>query len=350
MSATFSTPRVQSEQLADGRLLLRSTEPLAEHPISVVHSFRAHSEATPGRVLVAERGPGGGWQTSTWGEVRQQADRLAQGLLDRGLADRPVMVLSGNSRLHLAVTLAAMTVGAPIVPSSVAYSLQSADHAKLRAMADLVEPGLIVAEDSSYATAVAAVGEGRPVISGDGALTPDVFGADPTEEVDRRCAAIQPTDVAKILFTSGSTGTPKGVLTTHGMLAANQQQMLQAWPFLAEEPPVLLDWLPWSHTFGGNFCTGLVLTHGASSGSTTAAPPRPWSIGRCATSPTCTRPSTSTCRPGGRRSCPTSSVMRPRRPRSSTGCGSASSPLPRCRNSSGTASRSWLRTTAAACG
>ena len=262
MSATFSTPRVQSEQLADGRLLLRSTEPLAEHPISVVHSFRAHSEATPGRVLVAERGPGSGWQTSTWGEVRRQADRLAQGLLDHGLADRPVMVLSGNSRLHLAVTLAAMTVGAPIVPSSVAYSLQSADHAKLRAMADLVDPGLIVAEDSSFATAVAAVGEGRPVLSGDGALTPDVFGADPTEEVDRRCAAIQPTDVAKILFTSGSTGTPKGVLTTHGMLAANQQQMLQAWPFLAEEPPVLLDWLPWSHTFGGNFCTGLVLTHG----------------------------------------------------------------------------------------
>ena len=93
MSATFSTPRVRSEQLADGRLLLRSTEPLTEHPISVVHSFRAHSEATPGRVLVAERGPGSGWRTSTWGEVRRQADRLAQGLLDRGLADRPVMVL-----------------------------------------------------------------------------------------------------------------------------------------------------------------------------------------------------------------------------------------------------------------
>jgi feruloyl-CoA synthase len=80
--------------------------------------------------------------------------------------------------------------------------------------------------------------------------------------VDRRCAALRREDVAKILFTSGSTGTPKGVLTTHGMLAANQQQMLQAWPFLSAEPPVLLDWLPWSHTFGGNFCLGLVLTHG----------------------------------------------------------------------------------------
>ena len=213
-------------------------------------------------MLVAERGADGDWQTSTWREVREQADRLAQGLLDRGLADRPVMVLSGNSRLHLTVTLAAMTVGAPVVPTSVAYSLQSADHAKLRAMADLVDPGLVVAEDGSFAAAVAAVGEGRTILTGDGDLTPDVFGADPTGEVDRRCAALRPTDVAKILFTSGSTGTPKGVLTTHGMLAANQQQMLQAWPFLADEPPVLLDWLPWSHTFGGNFCLGMVLTHG----------------------------------------------------------------------------------------
>ncbi len=206
----------------------------------------------------------GAWQTSTWGEVREQADRLAQGLLDRGLADRPVMILSGNSRLHLTVTLAAMTVGAPVVPTSVAYSLQSADHAKLRAMADLVDPGLVVAEDGSFAAAVAAVGEGRTILTGDGELTPDAFGADPTDEVDRRCAAIRPTDVAKILFTSGSTGSPKGVLNTHGMLAANQQQMRQVWPFLDDEPPVLLDWLPWSHTFGGNHNMNLVLTRGGS--------------------------------------------------------------------------------------
>jgi feruloyl-CoA synthase len=191
-------------------------------------------------------------------------DRLAQGLLDRGLADRPVMVLSGNSRLHLVVTLAAMTVGAPAVPTSVAYSLQSTDHAKLRAMAELVDPGLVVAESAAFAGAVAAVGGGRTVLSPelDGAVRPDDLAAEPTDEVDRRCAALRRDDVAKILFTSGSTGTPKGVLNTHGMLSANQQQMRQVWPFLAEEPPVLLDWLPWSHTFGGNHDTNLVLTNG----------------------------------------------------------------------------------------
>src|SRR3954466_14312011 len=261
---TFTAPRIEAEQRPDGRLVIRSTEPVGEHPVSVVHSFRAHAEAHPDRLLVAERGPDGEWLSSTWGEVREQADRVAQGLLDRGLTGRPVMILSGNSRLHLVVTLAAMTVGVPVAPVSVAYSLQSTDHAKLRALAELVRPGLVVAEDVAFAPAVAAVGEGRAVLSLDGVLNPETFGAEPTGEVARRCPALEGTDVAKILFPSGSTSQPKGVVNTHGMLAANQQQMRQVWPFLDDEPPVLLDWLPWSHTLRGNHNLNMVLTHGGS--------------------------------------------------------------------------------------
>jgi feruloyl-CoA synthase len=265
-SSLFADPCMETDTLPDGRLLLRSAEPLQPHATSVVHEFRRGSAAHPDRLLLAERDRDGEWARLSWGQARAQADRLAQGLLDRGLADRPVMVLSGNSRLHLVVALAAMSVGAPVVPTSVAYSLQSADHEKLRAMTELVDPGLVVAEDGSFARAAAAVAAGRTVLSRDGdvpgSLTPDQLGAAPTTEVERRCAELTPDGIAKILFTSGSTGTPKGVLTTHRMLMANQQQMRQVWPFLGNEPPVLLDWLPWSHTFGGSHNLNMVLVNG----------------------------------------------------------------------------------------
>src|SRR3954453_21133781 len=164
--STFAVPRIEAERRTDGSLILRSSEPLAEHPLSVVHSFRAGSVAHPDRLLVAER-VGEDWARLTWGEARAQADALAQGLLDRGLADRPVMVLAGNSRMHLAVTLGALTVGAALVPTGGASSLQSTSHVKLRAMPARVAPGLVVAEAGSFAGALADEGGGRTVLTGD---------------------------------------------------------------------------------------------------------------------------------------------------------------------------------------
>jgi feruloyl-CoA synthase len=290
----FASPQIVAETAADGSVLLRSADPLGSCPPTVVHSLRAWAEADPEHLLAAERGPDGAWRTCGYGAAVAAADAIGQALLDRGLGpDRPLLVLSGNSVDHLLMTLGAMTAGVPVVPVSVAYSVQSRDHARIRAITKLTRPGAVFADDAarfasaldvvtatSAVAAVAAVAAaaagiattGRrprgaiPVIvsTGDrpGAVRlEELIAAVPGPDI-HAAAAADPDAVAKILFTSGSTGIPKGVLNTHRMLSANQQMMRQAWPFLASERPVIVDWLPWSHTFGGNHNMDMVLANG----------------------------------------------------------------------------------------
>ncbi|WP_182347039.1 AMP-binding protein [Tomitella gaofuii] len=287
----FAPVSIETVQRPDGARLVRSTVPLAPHEASIVRAFRAGARVHPDRTLIAERSPDGtGWRTTTWGQMAEQADALAAGLVARGVADRPVMILSEPSTAHVAVMLAAMTVGAPVVPASVAYSLQSDDHAKLRALVGTACPGTVFAQDARYARALEAVTAERLVVLGDAgdaagtAGAGDTAGAGNTTDTtdaavtlaalaadadagsraraEELFAGVGPDTIAKIMFTSGSTGSPKGVINTQGMLTANQQQMRQVWPFLADEPPVLLDWLPWSHTFGGNHNLHMVLVNG----------------------------------------------------------------------------------------
>ena len=268
----FAPARVDVEATPEGGYLLRSPVPLEPCEKSLGVLLRRWAAEAPGRTFLGEREPSGRWRLLTYREASRLSDSVAQALIDRGLGpERPVMILSGNSIDHALLMLGGFVAGVPVVPVSVAYSLLSQDFAKLRAIFGDVRPGLVFAEQGGiFARALGALDlAGVEVVTRGGEsdglrATPFSVLLEPpaTDAVEKAFQALGPDSVAKVLFTSGSTGLPKGVINTHGMLCANQQMLAQIWPFTEKTPPVLVDWLPWNHTFGGNHNFNLVLKRG----------------------------------------------------------------------------------------
>jgi feruloyl-CoA synthase len=248
---------------------LQAAESLGEYPERFTDRLVQGAQAHPDRLLVARRGIHGEWVGVTYAQMAEQARAIGQALLDRGLnAERPIVILSGNSIEHMQLALGAMWAGIPYAPISPAYSLLSGDHAKLAHVLDLLTPGLVFADDiDAYAAAldrtlpadverVTASKSRDPVTSLSGLLDT------PARDVDAAHSDVNGDTIAKFLFTSGSTRLPKAVPTTHRMLCANQQMLLQTFPQFSIEPPVLVDWLPWNHTFGGSHNVGIALYNG----------------------------------------------------------------------------------------
>jgi feruloyl-CoA synthase len=256
---------------------LRAEQPLAPYARRMTDRLLHWAETTPDRTFMARRarnadGSAGDWIRISYRDALQKARSIGQALLDRGLdAERPVAILCENSLEHALLALGCIYAGIPFSPVSSAYSTVSKDYDKLRHVLQTLAPGLVFTTDArSYGSAIRAAVpadvevviaqgevEGRPTTRWD-----DLLATPPTPAVDAAMEATGPDTITKFLFTSGSTKLPKAVINTHGMWCANQQQMRQSMPVLAEEPPVLVDWLPWNHTFGGNHNIGLTIYNG----------------------------------------------------------------------------------------
>jgi feruloyl-CoA synthase len=261
----------QFERRDDGSLILRPLGEIARYPERLVSSLEYWARESPDRVLVARRDASGEWRSVSYAQMLTRVRRVAAGLLMRGLsAERPIAILSGNSIEHMTLALAALWVGIPYCPVSPAYSQVAGDLAKLRYALALLTPGLVAAFDTPRFSRALELVPANVEILGDSSLpVRPVTSLESLEhpdstEVESAHLATNADSIVRFLLTSGSTGQPKAVVTTNRMCCSNAAMLRQSMPFLASEPPVLLDWLPWNHTFGGSHNIGMVLCNGGS--------------------------------------------------------------------------------------
>jgi feruloyl-CoA synthase len=271
---SFGDPAVIVDRRDDGTIYLRPKMALGDYPLRLTDRLHYWANAEPNRIFLAERDAGGLWRQISYAQLLASSRHIASALLARGLStEKPIVILSGNSIDHALMAFGALYAGIPFCPVSPAYSLISKDYGKLGFVMKLLTPGLVFADDATkFAEALsvnvpaeieiaASRGEvpGRKLTKlGDLLATPQHRGLDVAHD------AIGPDTIAKFLLTSGSTGNPKAVINTQRMICANQVMLRETLAFLKDEPPVIVDWLPWNHTFGGNHNIGLTLYNGGS--------------------------------------------------------------------------------------
>ena len=271
---SFGNPAVRIDRRDDGTIYLKPKMALGEYPARLTDRLHHWAGLEPNRVFMAERDASRGWRQITYAQLLASTRSIASALLARGLSpDAPIVILSGNSIDHALMAFGALYAGIPFCPVSPAYSLVSKDYGKLAFLMKLLTPGLVFADDATkFAGALGAhvpdqaeIAASQGTVPGRGVtMLADLLATPEHPALNAAHDAIGPDTVAKFLLTSGSTGNPKAVINTQRMICANQVMLRETLAFLKDEPPVIVDWLPWNHTFGGNHNIGLTLFNGGS--------------------------------------------------------------------------------------
>jgi feruloyl-CoA synthase len=271
---SFGNPAVHVERRDDGTIYLRPKAKLQDYPRRITDRLHHWAATEPNRVFMAERDANRGWRKITYARLLDASRHIASALLARGLsAEKPIVILSGNSIDHALLAFGSLYAGVPFCPVSPAYSLVSRDYGKLNYLMKLLTPGLVFAEDAdTFADALSVNVSLRTEIAATRGTVPgravtrlaDLLATPLHPRLDETHDGIGPDTIAKFLLTSGSTGNPKAVINTQRMICANQVMLRETLAFLKDEPPVIVDWLPWNHTFGGNHNIGLTLYNGGS--------------------------------------------------------------------------------------
>lgn len=257
----FAEVSLSVERRSDGSIVLRNPSLLNQYPATLIESLRHWSIARGNSDFLVENSPRGA-SRRTYGEMWSRTAFIGTRILAAACSsERPVAILASNGVEHAEVALAAMRVGVPAVPLSIAYATHSSDGSRLRHVVESATPAILyVPAGDLFRGAIEAVRHlvDRVIEGPDWSHLPTASDSDFAQAE----ASVRPSTIAKLLFSSGSTDIPKAIPNTHQMLCVNQAALSHVWPCIADAPPVLVDWLPWNHTFGGNFTFNMVLTHG----------------------------------------------------------------------------------------